>query len=49
METNLEENIRLIFGLKIKQLRNDKKLSLQELAQRSNLSVSYLNEIEKGE
>jgi len=48
METNLEENIRLIFGLKIKQLRNDKKLSLQELAQKSNLSVSYLNEIEKG-
>ena len=35
-------------GLKIKQLRIEKKLSLNELAERSSLSVSYLNEIEKG-
>lgn len=40
--------IRLIFGLKLKQLRQDKGLSLAELAQKSSLSISYLNEIENG-
>jgi transcriptional regulator with XRE-family HTH domain len=40
--------IKLILGLKIKQFRLKKKLSLNELAERSSLSVSYLNEIEKG-
>jgi transcriptional regulator with XRE-family HTH domain len=40
--------IKLIFGLKLKQLREEKKLSLSELAEKSSLSVSYLNEIEKG-
>ena len=40
--------IKLIFGLKLKQLRQEKKLSLSELAEKSSLSVSYLNEIEKG-
>jgi XRE family transcriptional regulator, fatty acid utilization regulator len=43
-----EENIRLIFGLKIKQLRIEKNLSLAELSQRSGISLSYINEIEKG-
>jgi hypothetical protein len=38
----------LIFGLKLKQLRQDKNLSLSELAHRCGLSVSYLNEIESG-
>lgn len=47
MENN-EQNIRLIFGLKLKQLRHDNKLSLVELGKKSGLSVSYLNEIEKG-
>lgn len=42
------ENIRLLFGLKLKQLRIDKKLSLSDLSARSGLSVSYINEIEKG-
>lgn len=42
-----EENIRLIFGLKMRQLRIDKGLSLSELAQRTGISVSYLTEIEK--
>ncbi len=41
-------NIKLIFGLKLKQLRQDKNLSLSELAVNSGLSVSYLNEIESG-
>lgn len=43
-----EEQIRLIFGLKLKQIRNDKGLSLFGLAKLTGLSKSYLNEIEKG-
>ena len=43
-----EEYIRLIFGLKLKQLRTDKNLSLFGLSKLSGLSKSYLNEIEKG-
>jgi len=43
-----EEYIRLIFGLKLKQIRTDKNLSLYGLAKLSGLSKSYLNEIEKG-
>lgn len=42
------DNIRLVFGLKLKQLRLDKSMSLTELAQKSGLSMSYINEIEKG-
>ena len=38
----------MILGLKLKQLRQEKQLSLNELAAKSSLSVSYLNEIEKG-
>ena len=40
--------IKLIFGLKIKQLRIKNKLTPAELAARCALSNSYLNEIEKG-
>ncbi len=40
--------IKLIFGLKIKQLRNDRRMSLSELSSKSGMSVSYLNEIESG-
>lgn len=43
-----DEYIRLIFGLKLKQIRTDKNLSLFGLAKLSGLSKSYLNEIEKG-
>ncbi len=45
---NQKDYIRLILGLKIKQLRLEKNLSLNDLAEKSSLSVSYLNEIEKG-
>ncbi len=48
METTTEENIRIIFGLKLKKLRTDKNLSLQELSEKSSVSVSYMNEIENG-
>jgi predicted transcriptional regulator/DNA-binding XRE family transcriptional regulator len=39
---------RIIFGLKVKQLRTDLGLSFADLAKTSCISVSYLNEIEKG-
>lgn len=42
------DNIKLIFGLKLRQLRLDKGFSLLDLSQKSGLSVSYINEIEKG-
>ncbi len=43
-----EEYIRLIFGLKVKQIRTERELSLFGLSKLSGLSKSYLNEIEKG-
>lgn len=43
-----EDDIRLIFGLKLKRARQAKDLSLAELGKLTGLSVSYLNEIEKG-
>jgi transcriptional regulator with XRE-family HTH domain len=43
-----EENVRLIFGLKVRQLRQQKKLSFAQLSKATGLSASYLNEIEKG-
>ncbi len=42
------EHIRLLFGLKIRQLRLENNLSVSELAQRAGLAVSYISEIEKG-
>lgn len=42
------DHIRLLFGLKLRQLRLDRKLSVSELAQQAGLSVSYVTEIEKG-
>ncbi len=40
--------IRVVFGLKLKQLRQKKNWSLQDLANKTGLSKSYLNEIENG-
>lgn len=40
--------LKFILGLKIRQLRAKRDLSLKELAEASDLSISYLNEIEKG-
>jgi hypothetical protein len=42
------DNIKLIFGLKLKQARVSKTWSLAQLAEITGMSVSYLNEIEKG-
>lgn len=41
-------NKKIIFGLKVKQLRLEKGLTFEEMRQASSLSISYLNEIEKG-
>ncbi len=43
-----EEYVRLIFGLKLKQIRTENNLSLFGLSKLTGLSKSYLNEIEKG-
>lgn len=40
--------IRTVFGLKMKQLRQKKNFSLQDLANLTGVSKSYLNEIENG-
>ena len=42
------QNERILFGLKVKQLRQTQGLSFADLSKASHLSVSYLNEIEKG-
>lgn len=42
------QNLRFIMGFKLKQFRLEKELSLKELAEKTQLSVSYLSEIEKG-
>ncbi|MCS6809313.1 MAG: helix-turn-helix transcriptional regulator [Bacteroidota bacterium] len=42
------ENLRMILGIKLKQLRSEKNLSLKELSEATDLSISYLSEIEKG-
>lgn len=39
---------RILFGLKVRQFRNSLELSFAALSDLSGLSVSYLNEIEKG-
>ena len=41
-------NIRVIFGMKLRQLRSERKLSLARLSTLTGLSASYLNEIENG-
>lgn len=46
---NADSNyIKTIFGLKLKQQRQKKKWSLKDLADKTSLSKSYLNEIENG-
>ena len=43
-----EQIIRLIFGFKVRHLRQQQQLSYQELSEKTGLSTSYLNDIEKG-
>lgn len=42
------QNERILFGLKVKQLRQQLNLSFADLSEKAGMSVSYLNEIEKG-
>jgi transcriptional regulator with XRE-family HTH domain len=43
-----DSHVKLIMGLKLKQLRTQKGYSLAELSASTGISISYLNEIEKG-
>ena len=45
---NKGQNNKIILGLKLRQLRFEKGLSFALLAEQTGMSVSYLNEIEKG-
>ncbi len=42
------DTVKLIFGLKVQQLRREKELSYQQLSQLTGLAISYLHNIEKG-
>jgi transcriptional regulator with XRE-family HTH domain len=39
---------RIVFGLKVRQFRQERGWNFEELGRRAGMSVSYLNEIEKG-
>lgn len=47
MKVNIQ-NAKIILGLKVKQLRQKRSLSFADLSKQVGMSVSYLNEIEKG-
>lgn len=42
------DTVKLIFGLKVQQLRREKGLSYQQLSDLTGLAISYLHNIEKG-
>ena len=42
------QNQRIILGLKVRQLRQEKNITFKELKEQTGMSVSYLNEIERG-
>ena len=44
----MPDRLRLILGVKLRSLRQERGLGLKELAQKAGLSVSYLSEIEQG-
>jgi transcriptional regulator with XRE-family HTH domain len=46
--TRATVNVKAIFGLKLKRLREQRHLTLAELSQRTGVSTSYLAEIEAG-
>ncbi len=47
MDVN-SENLRLILGVKLQQLRQQRGYALKDLAAEAKVSISYLSEIEKG-
>ena len=44
----MPDRLRLILGVKLRALRQERELGLKELARKAGLSVSYLSEIEQG-
>jgi len=42
------DSVRLIFGLKVRALRQEKGLSYQQLAEKTGMSLSYVHDIETG-
>jgi XRE family transcriptional regulator, fatty acid utilization regulator len=43
-----DQSARIILGLKVRQFRQERGWNFEELRQRTGISISYLNEIEKG-
>ena len=43
-----KESLRLVFGLKVRLLRQSKELTLQQLVDRTGIALSYLHDIENG-
>ena len=49
MNQNIDtENLKLLFGIKVKSYRTAQGLSLQALSKKTGMAVSYLSEIESG-
>lgn len=48
MRTTDGQNLRFLFGIKLKQFRHQAGLTLKAFAERTGMSTSYLSEIEKG-
>ncbi len=42
------DNLKIIFGIKIKSFRIERELSLKDLSKKAGIAVSYLSEIESG-
>ena len=48
MIDRLQENLRISLGLRVRQERQGKGLTLEQLAKKATLSQSYISEVEKG-
>lgn len=46
--TTNSENLKIIFGIKLKTFRTEQGFSLQELSRKSGIALSYISEIESG-
>jgi len=44
-----EEELNMKIGKKVRELRSENKLTLKQLAERTNLSVSLISQIERAE
>lgn len=42
------KNIEIVFGLKIKELRKQKKYTQEQLANLASINISYISQIENG-